>query len=279
MAGYETDFDGFVTALGLATAAAVVMPYAWPIVGLMGLMVADPFAQDQAADQWLNPHSVNISPASASPLFAGGGQQEWRPPMAAPAASDIAALRGELQRLTKEIGEAGDWEGRAYQSFKDKVDVLDGHLATLDENRTGCGNTLRCTAQGYHVLMSVCIIVGAFLEALAVFVLACRMSVAGALQGEAAAMRAVVGLHNSVSTVFKNHWKLIMKATGILGIAGIAYNQFAKDLPGLQAVSASKPNLMEASAIYDAASLDMVDSPESKFDTGQFEQPSLMPGW
>ncbi|MDP4506632.1 hypothetical protein [Nonomuraea turcica] len=278
MANYENDFDGFVTAVGFATAAAMVMPYAWPLVGLMTLMVADPFAQDQGADQWLNPHSVNISSASASPLITGGEQQEWRPPMAAPAGSDIAFLRSELQRLTREIGQGENWEGRAYQSFKDKVDVLDGHLATLDENRIGCGNTLRCTAQGYHVLMSVCIIVGAFLVELAVFVNVCRMSVAGAAPGEASAMRAVLGLHNAVSTVFKSHWKLVLKATGILGVAGIAYNQFAQDLPGLQAVSASKPNLMEASAIYDPSSVDIVDNPKSEFD---LEQPSLMPemGW
>ncbi|MFC5826695.1 hypothetical protein [Nonomuraea insulae] len=261
---YSNDVNGFLTAVAMATSAAVIMPYAWPLVGLMSMLAADPHAQNAGAEEWLNPKSVNVG--------ASGEAAEGKD-----SGSDIAALRSELKRIGKQIGEDGDWEGRAYQSFKDKIDVLDGHLATLDESRVGTGNTLKATAQGFHVLMQICVIVGGFLEALALFVMTARMTVAGAAPGEAAAMRAVMGLHQSVSTIFKNHWKLVLKATVILGIAGVAYNQFSHDLPGLQAASAKAPNLIEASAIYDPSSVDIVDDPQSQFDTSKMEDPSLMP--
>src|SRR5262249_48808513 len=150
MSGYENDMNGFVTALALATAAAVVMPYASPFAGLIGMMVADPHAQDQAGEQWLNPTAVNIRPDTDPPKKPPG----FIGPVAKVRAdhqagtSDIAYLRSELQRLTNEIGASKDWEGRAYTSFKEKLGVLDEHLRTLDDNRTGCGNTLKCSASG-----------------------------------------------------------------------------------------------------------------------------------
>ncbi|MFC4115553.1 hypothetical protein [Nonomuraea zeae] len=287
MAPYDGDLEVFIGAQATATAAAFVMPYTYPIVGLMGLLIADPAEQHRAAEQWLDKNSVNIGPATTTNGSMFSQPQEFHPPMVAPARaenssglSDLAYLRSELSRLSREIGNSEDWAGRAYKSFLEKVDVLDGHLATLDSNREGCGNTLKCSAQGFHALMIFCVAVAGVLAALASYVLLARATAFGAL-AEGQAVSISTTLHTTMKQVFASHWKLVLKASVILGLAGVAYNQFAQDLPGLQAVSGSKPNLMEASAIYNPAEADIADSPESALDTSQLEGSSPLPefGW
>ncbi|MGR6923832.1 hypothetical protein ACU635_57040 [[Actinomadura] parvosata] len=288
MAGYEGSVATFTAALAAASAAAFIMPYAWPVVGLIGMMNGDPHEQDRGAEEWLNPRSVGNWPsyAPSTPLMpAQPQQQRWHPPMAANPTpgnqSDLAFLRSELKRLAKEVGDAGDWEGQAYQSFMDKIGVLDKHLATLDTNREGTGHTLKASAQGYNAILMVCVAVAGVLGALAVFVQFCRSSIVNAAPGEAAAMRAVVSLHDAVSAAFKQHWKLVLKVSVILAAAGVAFNQFSQDLPGIAAVKSSKPNLIEAKAVWDPTTADIVDDPQSAFDSAQLEQPSIIPdiGW
>ncbi|MEV0380004.1 hypothetical protein [Nonomuraea sp. NPDC050643] len=277
---YESDRTHFMVVLGIATAASAIMPYAYPIVGLMWLLVSDPGEQDRAADQWLDKTPVNV--ATPVPLVKPK-EQDWHPPMlpssqSGAGGSDLAVLRSELKRMSKEIGETEDWNGRSYDSFLKKVEVLDKHLDTLDRNRAGCGDTLKCSAQAFHALVSVCTGIAYILNALALFVLVARTNPWG-LAAELRVLQVVKKLHDILMAVFKSHLKLVAKATVILGVAGVAYNQFAKDLFGLQAVSGSKPNLTEASAMYNAASADIEDDPASQFDTGKFETPSMMPGW
>lgn len=277
MADYEDDFRHFSEALGLASAAIVFIPYASPLLGLLYMLLADPHAQDQAADQWLNPNAVNVGPATGPSLT--GAQQEWHPPMADQqgGTSDIANLRGELKRISNQIGENGDWEGQAYKSFKGKVEELDEHLAMLDRNRAGVGDTLRATAHGFHALVMFGILVAGFLVALATFVrlaMGWPPSVPGVT---AMAMRSVHALHVSVRKAAGQHWKGMLKITAGLAAVGILYNQFSHDLPGLQAVSAKAPNLMDAGAVYDPSSIDIVDDPQSQFDTSKMENPSFMP--
>ncbi|NJP98243.1 hypothetical protein HCN51_53980 [Nonomuraea sp. FMUSA5-5] len=287
MAGYEGSVAAFTAALGTASMAAFIMPYAWPVVGLIGMMSGDPQEQDRGAEEWLNPRSVNNWPtyAPATSLTSAQQQQQWHPPMAAHPTpgdqSDLAFLRSELKRLAKEVGDAGDWAGQAYESFIEKVNVLDKHLAALDDNRVGTGNTLKASAQGYNAILMVCVAVAAVLAALAVFVQFCRGSLVNAAAGEANAMRAVMKVHEAVSAAFKQHWKLVLKVSLILSAAGVAFNQFTQNLPGIATVKADKPNLIEAKALWDPTTADIVDDPQSKLDAAQLEQPSIMPefGW
>ncbi|MET8005778.1 hypothetical protein [Nonomuraea glycinis] len=273
--------------MATASAAAFILPYASPIVGMMGLLVADPAEQDRGAEQWLNTTPIDAGPKPGPVGSPVAAQQEWRPPMAAPAAaagsehaagaSDLTYLRGELKRLTREIGNDKGWAGRSYKSFLEKVEVLDGHLATLDSNRMNCGNTLKCSAAGTHALVMFCVALSVALTALASYVLLLRSTASLAmLTGEAQAISVVENLHMTMKTVFTNHWKLVLKASAILGVAAIAYNQFTQDLPGLEAVSGAKPDLMEASVIWDPTKADMIDNPESQFDASKLED-SFMP--
>ncbi|MFC4015655.1 hypothetical protein ACFOY2_51185 [Nonomuraea purpurea] len=267
-------------AVAVAAKAATTLPYAWPIVGFMLMAIADPDAQDRGAEQWLNPNSVITWPTAnnaGSPFIGPPVQQEWHPPMAAsPAArqdgsSDIAYLRSELNRLGREIGQSGDWEGRAYTSFMEKINELDGHLEALDRNRAGTGDTLKCTATGCRVLMYTFLVIAGILVTLQWFVI---WSQTHPLTGQAAhiqAMRAVAQMSEKLSTWVTNHRTLMTTATLSLMGAAVLYNQFAKDLPGLQAVSASTPNLMEASAMWDPTTANIVDSPQSQFNPGQFD--------
>jgi hypothetical protein len=277
---HEGDFELFLGAVATATAASVILPYASPLVGMMGLLVADPAEQDRAADQWLNTTPIDAGP-KPGPVGPSVAQQEWRPPMAAPAstggehaagASDLTYLRGELKRLSREIGNDEGWAGKSYTSFLEKVQVLDGHLATLDSNRMNCGNTLKCSAQGTHALVMFCVAVAAALTGLATYITVLRATASLAMvTGEAQVIGMVENLHVTMKTVFTNHWKLVLKASALLGVAAIAYNQFTQDLPGLEAVSGEKPNLMEASAIWDPTKSDMIDNPEAQFDTAELD--------
>ncbi|WP_043620925.1 hypothetical protein [Nonomuraea candida] len=289
MAGYENSMALFTGALGTATVAAMAMPYAWPIVGLMSMVNGDPAEQDRGSDQWLNPNSVNTWPASnssGSPLLRQTAQQEWRPPMPANPTpeggqSDIAFLRAELKRLTKEIGESGDWAGEMYTAWIEKVNVLDGHLAKLDDNRIACGETLNCSAQAYHAVLMFWVGMAGVLGACAAFVTAARISVVGAASGEAAAMRAVLSLHQRATAVFQQHWKLVLKVSLLLNTAGIAYNQFAQDLPGIQAVPTAKPNLVEARTAWDPLQMTIGEDQQAALESGALEKPSFLPefGW
>lgn len=280
---HEGDFELFLGAVATATAAAVILPYASPIVGLMGLLIADPAEQDRAADQWLNTTPID---AGAKPGPVGQtAAQEWRPPMAAPAsskgvhapgASDLTYLRGELKRLSREIGSNKEWAGRGYNSFLEKVDVLDGHLATLDSNRMNTGSTLKASAQGTHALVLCCVAIAAVLTTLAAYVTMLRATATLALAGEAQAIGVVESLHITAKAIFTSHWKLVLKASVLLGVAAVAYNQFTQDLPGLEAVSGTAPNLVEASAIWNPAASDVVDDPQSQFDAAKLDD-SFMP--
>ncbi|MEU6713217.1 hypothetical protein ABZ897_17175 [Nonomuraea sp. NPDC046802] len=244
---------------------------------------ANPDEQDGAGNQWLNPQTVNGWPMPAAggrgtPFMGSQVQQEWHPPMAATPAtrqegsSDIAFLRSELRRLGREIGQSGDWEGRAYSSFMEKIDVLDGHLDTLDRNRVGTGETLKTTAFGYRCVIGFCDAVAAVLQVLSMRVIATRGMGPQALLNETATMRFVYQMNKTASEVLSKHQTFVRRATIGLIAAGVLYNQFAKDLPGLQAVSASTPNLMEASTMWDPTNADIVDSPESQFDSSQINQ-------
>lgn len=280
---YEWDYQIFLGAVAAAALAAVAMPYASPIVGLMGLLIADPAEQDRAANQWLNTTPIDAGPQSG-PMGTPVTQQEWRPPMAAPASargehaagtSDLTYVRDELKRLSEEIGKDEGWAGKGYQSFLEKVKVLDKHLETLDKNRVNCGNTLKCSAQGTHALVWVCANIAGLLVELAIYVSYMRAT-AAAIGGEVQAINFVMRLHTTMKTVFTQYWKKVVGASAILGGAAIAYNQFAQDLPGLEAVSGAKPNLMEASAVWDPTKSDMTDNPEAQFDVGELDD-SLMP--
>ncbi|WP_433437721.1 hypothetical protein [Nonomuraea sp. CA-141351] len=284
---YEEDKAMFYSALAAAGLAAVIMPYALPIVGLMSLLIADPAEQHRAAEQWDNKTPVNIQQAD---------NKGWHPPMAAgvtpatqkplgvlvPASStggssDLAYLRGELKRMTKEIGESKEWAGRGYSSFVEKVNELDKQLDTLDSNRVACGDTLKCSATAFHVVAVICDIVAGLLTVMAGIVAAVRF-VPGGQAWDLAAIKWVMTVYRTLLSVFKAHWKMIMKVTLMLGLAGTAFNQFTKDLPFLKAMpSTGTPNLVQASAIWDPSKADIVKDPQSDIPTTGLDQPSLLP--
>ncbi|MEV1168957.1 hypothetical protein [Nonomuraea sp. NPDC049784] len=283
---YEEDKAMFYSALAATGAATLIMPYALPILGLMSLLIADPAEQHRAAEQWNNKTPVNIQQAD---------NKGWHPPMAAGATtatqqplgvlvpapstgggSDLAYLRGELKRMTKEVGENSEWAGRAYSSFVQKVNELDRELEKLDNNRVACGDTLKCSATAFHVLAWICDIFAGLLTVIAAWVAVVRFTP----WGGASEASAVVWTRNAYKTlmeIFKKHWKLIMKITLYLGLAGTAFNQFTKDLPFLKAMpSTGTPNLVQASAIWDPSKADIVKDPQSDIPSG-LDQPSLIP--
>ncbi|MGN9836767.1 hypothetical protein ACTMTI_01460 [Nonomuraea sp. H19] len=282
---YEEDFGLFHGALAAAMLSLTVMPYAYPVVGLIGFFEgADPKEQHRAAEQWLNETPVDMGPAAPVGVLVTG-PQKWHPPMAEPGRSDQSAgvsdltyLRSELKRLTREIGEAGDWAGRAYSSYVKKVEELDGYLVKLESNRVNCGNTLKCSATGFHVLIGFCVGVAGVLTALALWVTMAKINFAYSVMVQQQAVSRVLDLHDLVSKVFSNHWKLVMRVSVILAGAGIIANQAAKDLPGLSAVEAKNPNLIEAGAMWKADKADIVDAPEKMKEP---KMPSMFPevGW
>ncbi|MEV6031669.1 hypothetical protein AB0L65_11005 [Nonomuraea sp. NPDC052116] len=267
------DYATFTASLGGVLAAATVLPYAYPIAGLMGLLVSDPAAQYRAADQWLNETPVGMGPEKGSTAQSG-------PAVHKKGVSDLAYLRSELKRLSKDIGESEEWLGRGYNSFLKKVEELDGHLDTLDRNRVDCGNTLRCSALAFRVLEGFCALVSACLVSLAMYVAPLRLTPAGP-SAEAVAINWVTRLHNVMAKILENHLKLVVKGTLILAGGSVIYNQLAHELPGMRPVSLEKPKLLDAKAMWNAADADISDDPESKLDTGALKQPSLLPeiGW
>jgi hypothetical protein len=288
---YEEDFYLFHAALAAALVSLKAMPYAYPVVGLIGFFEgSDPKEQHRAAEQWLNETPVDMGPAAPLGVLAPGRQQEWRPPMVdlprsdqPVGVSDLAYLRSELKRMTRDIGEAEGkegpaWAGRAYASYVKKVEELDGYLVTLENNRVNCGNTLKCSATGFHVLIGFCVAVAGVLTALALWVTLAQINFAYSVMVHRQAVSRVLDLHDLVSKVFANHWKLVMRVSVMLAGAGIIANQAAKDLPFLSAVEAKNPNLIEASAMWKADKADIVDAPEKIKEP---KMPSMFPevGW
>ncbi|SEG99431.1 hypothetical protein SAMN05444920_11336 [Nonomuraea solani] len=262
---YEGDYVLFREAWAATAAACVVMPYALPILALMSLMIADPAEQHRAAEKWLDESPVDMGAQggdSKTPATASGG-----------GGSDLAFLRGELKRLSKEIGEKDEWEGRSYTSFLEKVNDLDGQLEKLDHTRAATGDTLKCSATLFHVLAVLCAIVGNLLAIMAGMLLAARFTPA-APAWEAMIIRQVISMHKVLKTIFSKHWKMIMKVTAMIGIAGVAFNQFTQDMPFIKAMPGKvKPNLIEAGAIYDSTKVDIVDSPASQMNLGDMDSP------
>ncbi|MFG2077430.1 WXG100 family type VII secretion target [Nonomuraea maritima] len=277
---YEDDLSRFVNALALATAAAAVMPYASPLVALMGMLVADPREQDRGGDLWLD-----RPPGDADqPVVLIKTEPEWRPPMAAEV-RNLQHLRTELRQLAQQIGESGDWKGRAYESFLEKVQLLDQHLTTLDDNRRASGEALKSSAQATHYLLMVCEAFAGLLSMLATYVMLARataaMAAVAALNAERQAITLTAEWHRTLSRIFAQHWKIVLKVSAIMAAVGIGFNQFTQDLPLLSAVPDKRPNVMEAAAIYDVATSDIVDDPRSQLDSSKLEDASIMPeiGW
>ncbi|MFI6733804.1 hypothetical protein ACIBI9_12810 [Nonomuraea sp. NPDC050451] len=271
----------FRSAWAATAAACVVMPYALPILTLMSLVIADPAEQARAADQWNNRTPVGMQQAD---------NKGWHPPMAAGAkpnmslvpmatstsSSDLDYLRSELKRMAKEIGDSSEWAGRGYSSFVQKVNELDVQLEKLDNNRIGCAESLKCSATAFHVVAVLCDVVAGLLTVMMGIVLAVRF-IPAAQGWELAIIRWVMSLHKCLMEVFKKHWKLIMKITVMLGLAGTAFNQFMQDLPFLKAMPSVKPNLAQASVMWDASKADLVKDPNPNLDVGQVDTRGLMP--
>ncbi|MFG6192992.1 hypothetical protein [Nonomuraea sp. JJY05] len=266
---YEEDYELFKRAWSVTAAATAIIPYALPILGLMSLVLADPGEQDRAGDQWNDKTPVNISQNDQKgwhpPMAAGAkpAQQTWNVPMTASSsqASDLSYLRGELKRLVKEIGDAGEWAGQGYSSFTQKVLELDGQLEKLDNTRVACGDTLKCSAAAYHFLAQLCMIVSTLMGTLAAFV-AITYATPANVQAQVTAIKTVQSVYKSMLASFKSHWKLVAKVTVYMGLAATAYSQFTKDLPFLKAMpSTGTPNLVDASVIWDPSKADMVKNP------------------
>ncbi|MFI7127458.1 hypothetical protein ACIBQ1_17305 [Nonomuraea sp. NPDC050153] len=272
----------FRSAWAATAAACVVMPYALPILTLMSLVIADPGEQARAADQWNDGTPVGMQQADNKgwhpPMAAGAKPNQSLPlvPMApSTTSSDLAYLRSELKRMAKEIGENSDWVGRGYSSFVQKVNEFDVQLEKLDNNRIACGESLKCSATAFHVIAVLCDVVAGLLTVMMGIVLAVRF-VPGAQGWELAIIRWVMTLHKVLMGVFKKHWKLIMKITVILGLAGVGLNQFMQDLPFLKALPSQKPNLAEARVMWDASKADLAKDPTAPLDAGQ-AVPGVMP--
>ncbi|MEV4220099.1 hypothetical protein [Nonomuraea sp. NPDC049725] len=263
-----------ISAVAAVGAASVILPYARPIGMLMSLLISDPAEQDRGGDQWLDKTPVNVGPAVVGPVAAGSKQAPDGRSAHANGVTDLAYVRAELKRLGKEIGENEGWEGRAYTSFTEKINVLDGHLAKLDQNRVSAGNALKCSAACYHVLTLVCDAIGLILLALAGYVAIMRPTPPPAnATAEATAISIVARLHFMLQGIMTKHRKLIYKATLIFGALAVGYNQFSQDLPGLQALPSEKPNLMEASVLWDASKSDLIDNPQAELDPGKIDSP------
>ncbi|SPL88195.1 unnamed protein product [[Actinomadura] parvosata subsp. kistnae] len=273
MESYQGDLQLFIGAVVTITSLSGVMPYVLPIAGLMSTLIADPAEQHRAATQWLDETPIDIGPEY-------GPTTPSAPAVHADGVSDLTYVRNELKRLSKQIGESEDWQGRAYTSFLDKVAEFDGHLQTLENNRSGCGHTLKCSATAFHALMGVCVALAGILGALAAFLIVARSTPAGPAV-EAKAIGIVVRLHRLLSSVVKNHWKLVRRVGLILTSAGVTLNQLTRDLPLVKPVSAARPDLLEARAIWDPAQADIVDDPQAAFDPSAIKSPSPLPelGW
>ncbi|GAA3242593.1 hypothetical protein [Nonomuraea helvata] len=273
MAPYEEAQEWMLQAKLIASGATYVLPYAAPLVGMLLMAVGDSAEQHRAAQQWLNE-----TPVDAGPKY--GPTAKTAPAVHASGVSDLAYLRNELQRLSRQIGESEEWLGRAYDSFLEKVKELDANLQKLDNNRTACGNTLKCSAAVYFALTMFFYAIAVILAGLAAWVVYMRSTAIG-LGVEPQAISQVVKLHETVSKVVQQHSRGVIKASAIIAAAGVALNQIAKDLPFVDPVKVEKPKMLEAKAMWDSAKLDIIDDPQSGLDTGQFKQPSIMPevGW
>ena len=141
---YDSDHTRYVTAVSMAGAAAVVLPYARPISFMMGLMIADPADMQRAAAQWNDKSPVDIGPPPA--LFSAGSN-EFHPPMAAPNGGDINYLRQELGRLARDVGANKEWVGASYDMFMKAFKEFDEQLLLLEDRRKSVGDSLDSAAE------------------------------------------------------------------------------------------------------------------------------------
>ncbi|SPL88470.1 unnamed protein product [[Actinomadura] parvosata subsp. kistnae] len=75
-----------------------------------------------------------------------------------------------------------------------------------------------------------CVVLAGLLATLAAYVVMVRPTPAGPA-AEAQAIGIMGRLHLSLSSVIKNHWKLVLKAGLIMSAAGVTLNQLTRDLP------------------------------------------------
>ncbi|MEV4752555.1 hypothetical protein ACFQVD_40045 [Streptosporangium amethystogenes subsp. fukuiense] len=269
------------SAIALATRASVVMPYARPLVVIMGTMVSDPAEMERAAAQWREKSPVGVTPlfAPSSSLFTTE-TREWHPPMAAPdnvADGDIAFIRQELGKLAKAVGSNQEWAGQSYNTFMENFNKFDQELALLDDRRKGMGDSLDSAASLFYVGAVVCLSLATILMGLATYVMSARSSAVAALPAEATAVEIVASLSKFatglVSTLRKGVWKF----TAILTAVAILVQQQTQKLPGVQAIQGETPSFTQALK-YDSTTGGLTPpTPEMP----KTEQPSLLPefGW
>ncbi|MFI6293142.1 hypothetical protein ACIBEJ_16250 [Nonomuraea sp. NPDC050790] len=256
---YESDFESFRNCFIVAGGCCVLLPYATPIVGIMGLMISDPAMMVKAADQW---HDISKPFVDEANTLLGGKpvQKEFHPPMA----TSIMELRGDIMNMVANVGMDKVWVGESYQAFAAKAKVLDEALQKVDQQTRGTGSALKVSAEVYHAALLFIEAITYVLMALATYVGISSAFPPVAAQAHMNAAQICLRMGQALGKMFGSHTKAMWKVTALVALASTIVGQFSEHLPSMMAVTPKPPSLIEAKAVWDPAELTIGDDPMPK---------------
>jgi hypothetical protein len=215
--------NGFILAAATCSAAAIWIPAALPLSGLILSMAGDPDAMRRAAADWRGPQSGE----------ATGGDS-------------IEQVKGELARLKQQIYDNEAWRGQAYASFAETVDTFNGLLDDFGRSRGAVADSLDSAADIYIAACRVCLAIAGVVAALAAII---RCFAASRLAWLAARWK-IEAMVNSITrglgTTLRTQSKVIFRAALILNAAGFLLGQTAQRLPAMRALRIEVPNFTKA---------------------------------
>ncbi|MEV4891526.1 hypothetical protein AB0K48_19305 [Nonomuraea sp. NPDC055795] len=249
----------------MAGTTLVVIPYAAPIVAIMGLVIADPAMMAKAAEQW---HDVS-KPIISDVMTLTGVKQEpkdFRPPMLPPVSS-IKGLRDDVMAMVNSAGKDKVWVGESYEAFQAKAQLLNEGLDKLDRQARGTGDSLKVSAEVVHMVAAWMEAVAWILLALAGYITACVVYPPMLAQAHGNAMRIISKIGETINTFFGKHSKAMWKITALVALASTMMGQFSEHLPQMVAINATPPSLIDAKAVWNPAELSVTDDPMPKMPT------------
>ncbi|MBB5074863.1 hypothetical protein [Nonomuraea endophytica] len=269
---YEDDFERFRNSFAVAGTTLLVLPYAAPIVAIMGLVIADPAMMAKAAEEW---HKVSKPIVSDLMTLTGAKQQpkDFHPPMLPPVSS-IKDLRDDVMAMVNSAGKDQVWVGESYEAFQAKAQLLNEGLDKLDRQARGTGDSLKVSADVVHMVAGWMEGIAAILLALAAYITACVVYPPMLAAAHGNAMRIVSNIGFTINKFFANHSKAMWKITALVALASTMMGQFSEHLPQMMAINAKPPALIEAKAVWNPAELTITDDPMPKV---QAPDTSIMP--
>lgn len=233
---YESGATIFKTATATALTAAFMIrqPWAFYVAAIMGTLQSDTGTMDSRGKQWCTPDQ----------------QGEAR---------EVDDLIQAIGAMKKDIHDAGNWDGGAYQQFEEICDTYVKSLTQIKSGRNDTGAACREAASFYFKLAIVLLIIAGIMLTIGIVKTFCSANPVTAAGAEPAAAAAGRSLWKKISGFLVKHGMITGGLATIFFMVSANTEMSGKVFPQLKGIptemstmkNGAMPEFMNAGLDYD----------------------------